>query len=122
MIIMAFNRRFVEGRENFGMFYTDNFVHLNFPAPRASHGEHPDAMTVALFRQAAPPNCGVVRLDLSGRFISFEEKLAQRVANLVNTGIDFCRRSIFDFLPAEGFAGFGSDIMADLAGRIWGIR
>jgi mannose-1-phosphate guanylyltransferase len=117
---VAANREFVRGDESFFIFYADNLVHAPLNVLKSFHLLHTGVLTIGLFRTPKPESCGTVTLDASGRITSFEEKPAQPKSNLANAGIYIARQGVFDFLPRQGFADFGKDVMPRMVGSIWG--
>lgn len=117
---VAANRDFVRDAQDFYVFYADNLVHANLNVLKAFHLRHNEALTIGLFRSPKPESCGIVTLDASGRVTSFEEKPAQPKSDLANAGIYVARQRLFDYLPRQGFADFGKDVMPKLVGHIRG--
>lgn len=118
---VAANRDFVRNSGNFYVFYADNLVSADLTALKSAHTEHDGVLTLGLFRSARPQNCGIVSLDESGRVTSFEEKPSRPRSNLANAGIFIARQALFDYLPSQGFADFGKDVMPKLAGAMRGL-
>lgn len=114
------NRDFIEGEDDFFVFYADNLVHGDLEALKLFHQRHSGVLTLALFRSPNPQACGVVTLDESGCVTSFEEKPSRPRSNLANAGLYVARRRILDYVPRSGFADFGKDILPGLVGRMWG--
>ena len=117
---VAANRDFVGEDEDFFVFYADNLVHADLNVLKSIHLRHNGVLTIGLFRTPTPQSCGIVTLDASGRITSFEEKPAQPKSDLANAGIYIARQGVFDFLPRQGLADFGKDVMPRLVGNIWG--
>jgi len=117
---VAANREFVGTDQDFYVFYGDNLMCADLSSFTAFHMTHPGVLTVGLFQPARPESCGIVTLDASGCVTHFEEKPDRPQSNLANAGIYIARRSLFDFLPRNGFADFGRDVMPGLVGRMWG--
>ncbi len=118
--VMA-NRDFVQGSQDFYVFYADNLVHADLHALALAHSQHRGVVTLGLFRTASPRECGIVALDDSGRVTSFEEKPVTPKSDLANAGIFLARQEIFDFLIPDRFADFGKDVLPNLAGKMWGV-
>lgn len=117
---VAANRDFVRDAEDFYVFYADNLVSANLALLSATHFQHPGVLTLGLFHTSRSKDCGIVTLDASGCVTSFEEKPSQPKSQLANSGLFIARQELFNFLPSDGFADFGKDILPRLVGRMWG--
>lgn len=117
---VAANRDFVGEDEDFFIFYGDNLMRADLSSFRAFHESHSGVLTVGLFQASRPESCGIVTLDASGRITGFVEKPEHPRSNLGNAGVYIARKSLFDFLPTNGFGDFGKHVMPGLIGRIWG--
>lgn len=119
---VAANRQFVRDRDNedFYVFYADNLVCADLDALKSCHIRHDGVLTLGLFRSPKPEDCGIVTLDESGRITSFEEKPSNPKTNLANAGIFIARQTLFDWLPPDGFADFGKDVLPSLVAAMRG--
>jgi mannose-1-phosphate guanylyltransferase len=115
------NWNFVEGEEDFFIFYADNLVHMDFNGMLGFHQSHTGLLTVALFHSSHPWNCGIALLDEHNRITGFEEKPACPKSDLANGGIYIARRGIHQFLPTPGYADFAIDVFPRLIGEMRGF-
>jgi len=115
------NRDFVDGDEDFFIFYADNLVRANLKALTAFHFQHSGVLTMALFRAAQPQNCGIVSLDESGWITSFEEKPPRPKSDLANAGIYIARRRLLELIPGGHAVDFGKDVLPKLVGDAKGL-
>ena len=118
---IASNWGFVEGEEDFFIFYADNLVHMDFDGMIGFHQSHTSPLTVALFHSSRPSNCGIALLDEDNRITGFEEKPACPKSDLANGGIYLARRGIRQFLPMPGYADFAIDVLPRLVGEMRGF-
>lgn len=114
------NRAFVNGVTDFYVFYADNLVRTDLAPLDTLHARSGGVLTLGLFRTPRPRECGVVRLDSSGKILSFEEKPANPQSDLAFAGLLVARNSLFDFIPKGAFADLGKDVLPALAGRMFG--
>jgi mannose-1-phosphate guanylyltransferase len=117
---LAANSAFVGGDEDFYIMYADNLVDADLSVLESCHSRHGGALTMGLFRSPKPQHCGIVTLNDGGRIASFEEKPERPPTNLANAGIFLARRKLFEYLPANGFADLGKDVLPKLVGEMWG--
>ena len=114
-------RAFVNGNEDFWVFYADNLSDLHTAPMLARHRAHHDPMTLGLFHTADPKASGIVGLDADGRVISFVEKPAHPESDLANAGVYLARTSLLDTIPdGPGLVDFGQHVLPALIGRMHG--
>jgi mannose-1-phosphate guanylyltransferase len=119
---LSANREFIGPDEDFYIFYADNLVDTDLNSLEAFHGRHNGMLTLGLFSTPKPQDCGIVTLDDCGFISSFEEKPEHPRSNFANAGIFLARRKLFEYLPANGFADLGKDVLPKLVGAMWGHR
>lgn len=117
---VAANRDFVGEDGDFFIFYADNLVHVDLEAMKRFHLHHCGILTLGLFHSPRPESCGIATLDASGRIVAFQEKPLRPASDLANAGVYIARRRLFDFLPRQGFADFGRDVIPNLLPEVWG--
>lgn len=100
----------------FVVFSSDLLTDIDLGPLIAFHKERRALATIALTRVEEPSNYGVVKLDGSGRITAFQEKPSndEAVSNLASCGIYIFEPEILDYIPAEEFYDFGTDLFPQL--------
>ncbi|MBC8101988.1 MAG: NDP-sugar synthase [Cytophagales bacterium] len=82
----------------------------------ASHREKGAVATLGVTPVEDPSEYGIVVADGDGFITRFQEKpkKGEAFSNLANTGIYVFRTSVFDYIPAETFFGFGNNVFPAL--------
>lgn len=118
------NRDFVDGEEDFIIAYADNLTDTNLTDFQDFHKntclKHEGLLSMALFRANHPEQCGIARLDRDSLITDFTEKPSNPSSNLANAGIYIANREIFSYIPREGVADFGKDVLPLLVGKMYG--
>ena len=118
------NRDFVDGEDDFLIAYADNLTDTNLTALQNFHEntclKNGGLLSMALFRANHPEQCGIASLDDTLRITAFTEKPKNPSSNLANAGIYIASSEIFSFIPGEGVADFGKDVLPQLVGRMYG--
>jgi len=113
------NRRWVEGEEQFWVFYADVLTNVNLSAMRALH-KAGNVATLALYSVPDPERCGIAELDDAGTIVSFIEKPSATKGNLAFAGIMLATPHLLGSIPAKRGADIGFDVLPELVGRMRG--
>ncbi len=94
----------------------DGLTDADLTAALNYHKEKKALATILLKRSASPLSYGVVMRDLDGHVTRFVEKPTwnKTYSDLVNTGVYFLEKEIFEHIPAHGTPDFGRDIFPAL--------
>ncbi|MBQ3446898.1 MAG: nucleotidyltransferase family protein [Synergistaceae bacterium] len=118
------NRNFVDGEDGFMIAYADNLTDANLTAFREFHRDtclkNGGLLSMALFRANHPEQCGIASLDDDMSITAFTEKPAHPSSSLANAGIYIASPEIFSYIPREGSADFGKDVLPRLVGKMYG--
>lgn len=116
------NRNFVHGEESFFILYGDNLTNADLMSMATFHSRHSGILTMGLTETDRPRECGIACPEADGRITSFVEKPSHPQSNLANAGIYISRREIFDYIPEQGAADFGFDVLPQIVGKMVGYR
>lgn len=111
------NRDWLDGDELFLACYADNLTDFDVRTLVDQHRHDGGLATLAVFRSDRPWAGGVVELDDSGLIISFAEKPANPVSNLVNAGLYAFSPAVLDELTGPLPLDIGYDLLPRLIGR-----
>jgi histidinol-phosphate phosphatase family protein len=106
------------------IIYADNFSDIDLRPLIAFHREHPDPLTMVLFRAPDPCACGIAELDREGRIISFVEKPEAPTGNLANAGLYVIDAAAYREIAKMKAFDLGFEVLPQFVGRmrgwIWG--
>ncbi|NOX97503.1 MAG: SIS domain-containing protein [Nitrospirae bacterium] len=114
------NREFVEGEENFFIFYADNLTNIRLDKLIEFHQVHRSLFTMGLFNTDCPQQCGIAQLTEEHLITDFTEKPRNPRSNLANAGIYLTTPSIFDYIPNKKVMDMGLDVLPRLVNRMHG--
>jgi mannose-1-phosphate guanylyltransferase len=113
---LAANRDWVAGENFFLACNADNLTDFDLQSLIKAHQEHAGSATIGVFHSQNPSAGGVVEVDQAGTVISFMEKPAYPLSDLVNAGIYVFDPGVLDEIK-EPPADVGYDLLPRLAGR-----
>jgi histidinol-phosphate phosphatase family protein len=102
------------------VIYADNFSDIDLRPLIAFHRQHPDPLTMVLFRAPDPSACGIAELDNEGRIVSFIEKPQQPTSNLANAGLYVIDAPAYREIATLNAFDFGFEILPRFVGRMRG--
>jgi mannose-1-phosphate guanylyltransferase len=111
------NRAWVDGEEMFLACYADNLTDFDLNSLVQAHREYGAIATLAAFHSERPSAGGVLELDATGTVVSFEEKPANPVSDLVNAGMYAFHPGVLDELGGGPPCDIGYDLLPRLVGR-----
>lgn len=114
---LAANREWVESEEFFLACNADNLTDFDLLALIKAQHDHGPVATLGVFRSKNPSAGGVIEVDETDTVISFTEKPAHPVSDLVNAGIYAFRPSVLEELAGEPPVDIGYDLLPKLVGR-----
>lgn len=114
------NRDFIDGEDDFFIFYADNLTNINMQNMMNFHKENGNDFTLAVFKVPNPQECGIVEIDNSSSIVSFVEKPKYPVSNLAFAGIMISGPGLTDYFPASDIFDLGHDVLPRLAGKASG--
>lgn len=114
------NKEFVSDEELFFICYADNITNMDLTALKIFHKQHDGVLSMALFNAPNPKECGIATIDGNHCIRSFIEKPTRPESNLANAGIYVANKTLFLFLPKDGFCDFGKDVLPRLIDRMYG--
>ena len=109
------NQDWVDGEEMFLACYADNLTDFDLSSLVRTHREQGAIATLTVFHSERPSAGGVMELDAAGTVVSFEEKPANPVSDLVNAGMYAFHPDVLNEL-----GGPPRDISYDLIPRLVG--
>jgi mannose-1-phosphate guanylyltransferase len=115
------NRSWVDGEENFWIFYADVLTNarlalmLRFHRPKT-------AATLGIYTVPDPERCGIVSLDDASTVVEFVEKPAAPKSNLAFAGIMIGTAELLDAIPDKAGADIAADVLPRLTGRMRAYR
>jgi mannose-1-phosphate guanylyltransferase/mannose-1-phosphate guanylyltransferase/phosphomannomutase len=100
----------------FIVIHGDMLVDFDLSAMVRFHRENKAIATIVLAEVPNPWEYGIVKTNDSSRIVSFVEKPLRGTeqGNLSNGGIYVLEREVLNYIPAQGFCDFGSDIFPKL--------
>jgi mannose-1-phosphate guanylyltransferase len=111
------NRDWVDGEDFFLACNADNLTDFDLVSLIKVQRDRGAVATLGVFRSENPSAGGVIEVDETDTVISFTEKPAHPVSNLVNAGIYAFRPSVLDELDDEPPKDIGFDLLPKLVGR-----
>lgn len=117
---VAAARAFVEGEEDFWIFYSDMLTDVDLTEMAARHYQHDGVMTMGLFHAPVPTAVGIVDLAPDGRILGFTEKPTHPASDLANAGIYLARAELLSHIPDGPLVDFGHHVFPRLTGRMVG--
>lgn len=117
---VAANRWFVEGEDDFFIFYADNLTNLDLRRFLDFHKKRRALFTMGLFRTNCPAQCGIATLDEEDIITEFIEKPEMPKTDLANAGIYLAGEELFDYIPDKETVDFGHDVVPNLVNRMHG--
>jgi mannose-1-phosphate guanylyltransferase len=111
------NRDWLGRDEMFLACYADNLTDFDLRTLVDQHRQHAGLATLAVFRSDRPAAGGVVEVDDRGVIVSFAEKPANPVSNLVNAGLYAFRPAVLDELTGRLPLDIGYHLLPRLVGR-----
>jgi len=114
---LSANRAWVDADEMFLACYADNLTDFDLSSLVKAHREHGAIATLTVFHSERPSSGGVVELDTAGTVVSFQEKPANPVSDLVNAGMYAFRPSVLDELGGPPPCDIGYNLLPRLVGR-----
>ena len=115
------NRGFVDGEDDFLIFYADNLTDLNLQLFMDFHylcRKKENLLTMALFHAPNPEACGIAELDSDQKILSFVEKPKAPQSSLANAGIYMASQEIFHYFPEKSLKTPGSNSVLDLGHHV----
>jgi mannose-1-phosphate guanylyltransferase len=110
------SREWISGEDFFVVCYADNLTDFDLRTLIEAHRKYEPVATMAVFHSDRPSAGGVVELD-DGRVVSFTEKPASPVSDLVNAGIYAFHPSVLDELDGTPPLDIGYHLLPRLVGR-----
>ena len=112
---------------SFLVMYGDNLTNCDLCALQEKHRAASAVATVALFYRQDVSASGVALLDNADRITGFIEKPQTQPppSHWVNAGLFVLEVEIFKFIPGDGPADFGFDVLPDVINRglpVYGYR
>jgi mannose-1-phosphate guanylyltransferase len=114
------NWDFIEGRESFFIFYSDNLTNINLSKMMHFHDSKNSDFTLALFKVPNPHECGIVGMDEQSKILSFIEKPKNPVSNLAFAGIILSSPKLMDYFPDRNIFDLGHDVLPHVVGNASG--
>ena len=114
---LAANRAWVNSEEMFLVCYADNLTDFDLSSLVQAHRKHRAIATLTVFHSERPSAGGVMELDATGTVVSFTEKPAHPVSDLVNAGMYVFRPEVLDELGGAPPLDIGYDLLPRLVGR-----
>ena len=115
------NRSWVDGEENFWIFYADVLTNASLTSMQAFHRPK-TAATLGIYTVPDPERCGIVSLDDADTVIEFVEKPASPKSNLAFAGIMIGTPELLDAIPDKPGADIAADVLPRLTGRMRAYR
>ncbi len=102
--------------ESFIVFRGDVYTEMDLSALMAIHRQRGGPVTLALYEEDKPSECGFVELDDQSRVCHFAEQSAadQAFSRLASAGIFVVEPQVLSGLPAEQHLDFGRDVFPRL--------
>jgi len=114
------NWDFIEGENEFFIFYADNLTNVNLGNILDFHNENDKDFTLGLFRVPNPEECGIVLMDDDMTITSFIEKPENPSSNLAFAGIMLGSPGLIDYFPERDVFDLGHDVLPSLVGHASG--
>ena len=114
------NWDFIEGENEFFIFYADNLTNVNLGNILDFHNENDKDFTLGLFRVPNPEECGIVSMDDDMTITSFIEKPENPSSNLAFAGIMLGSPGLMDYFPERDVFDLGHDVLPSLVGHASG--
>lgn len=111
------NHAFVAGEREFFVLYADNLTNVDLRQLHRFHREACAVATLGVYETHEPRSKGIVVCDDEGWVRHYEEKPARPRSNLAHAGLLVVGRDIYDYIPRDTPADFGSDVLPRLVGR-----
>lgn len=119
---IANNPGFVDGCDSCVIIYADNLSDVDLNAMLTFHDEHPDPVTMLLFKTPHPESCGIASMDESGRITEFVEKPTAPKSNLANAGVYVVTAEAYREIAAMDVFDLGFDVLPRFIGRMRGFE
>ena len=90
----------------------DTLTSVDIAAQIREHFESGAAVTDSLSEVDDPSQAGVVRIDVDGRILEFQDKPKREEAcsNLVNSGVYVVDKKVLEYIPKDTFYDFSKDL------------
>lgn len=119
---VAANRDWADGADEIIIIYADNLSDIDLSALLATHRDHDDPMTMALFHTEFPSQCGIATLDANNVITKFIEKPENPESDLANAGIYVIDAQTWREIADMKAFDFGFDVLPNFVGRMRGFE
>lgn len=114
------NREFIENEKQFAILYADVLTNCAFDQMLEFHCASRSRATLGLYTVPNPRECGIARIDDTGRVIDFVEKPESPSGNLAFSGIMIATPAILQFLTGEVPSDIGTHLLPLLVNQMHG--
>lgn len=111
------NRRWIDGEDFFLACNADNLTDFDLLELIEAHSRGGEAATLTVFHSENPSAGGVIELNDAGRVISFTEKPAHPVSDLVNAGMYAFSSRLLDEITEAPPVDIGHQLLPRLVHR-----
>ena len=114
------NLDFIDGEDDFFIFYADNLTNINLNKMMEFHKAHGTDFTLAVFKAPNPHECGIVEMNENSKIISFVEKPANPASSLAFAGIMISSPKLMHYFPDRDIFDLGHDVLHSVVGNAAG--
>ncbi len=112
------NRAWIEGEEEFWVFYADVLTNVNLGRILAFHRSARPAATIGVYRVAEPKRCGIAVFNKDFIVQDFKEKPENPKSDWAFSGVLIGTPRLLDAIPKQAPADLGFHVLPQLAGRM----